>query len=184
MPGLWQQVQRDGPKACVPFMSVPKRQTRRVNARSMKIPLKDDEIAYLCGQKGTLALAKTLGHLFYLETNVEEIVIFTEENDLLVASAFDTGEKVRKGLKCTIYQIREMDAPLIVLPKGHPASPRLKTVISVGDKTKIKCDIQAGTHPEQDVLCGADEFGGVVVLASMGGARVENFSGDVMIEKL
>ncbi len=150
----------------------------------MKIPLEDDEIAYLCGKTGTLALVRTLGHFFYLETETEEIVIFTDEDDLLVASTFEVGDKARRGLMCTLYQIREMNSPLIVLPKGHPASPRLKTVVSVGDKTRIRCDIQAGTHPEQDVLCGTSEFDGVEVLSIPGGAEVKNFAGEVMTEKL
>jgi hypothetical protein len=150
----------------------------------MRIPLGDDEIAYLCGKTGTLALVRTLGHFFYLETETEEIVIFTDEDDLLVASTFETGKKARRGLMCTLYQIREMNSPLVVLPKGHPASPRLKTVVSVGDKTMIRCDIQAGTHPEQDVLCGTSEFEGVEVLSIPGGAEVKNFGGEVLMEKL
>jgi hypothetical protein len=150
----------------------------------MRIPLEDDEIAYLCGKTGTLALVRTLGHFFYLETETEEIVIFTDEDDLLVASTFEAGKKARRGLTCTLYQIREMNSPLIVLPKGHPASPRLKTVVSVGDKTRIRCDIQAGTHPEQDVLCGTSEFDGVEVLSIPGGAEVKNFAGEVLMKKL
>jgi hypothetical protein len=150
----------------------------------MRIPLGDDEIAYLCGKTGTLALVRTLGHFFYLETETEEIVIFTDEDDLLVASTFEAGKKARRGLMCTLYQIREMDSPLIVLPKGHPASPRLKTVVSVGDKTRMRCDIQAGTHPEQDVLCGTSEFDGVEVLSIPGGAEVKNFAGEVLMKKL
>ncbi|HII07108.1 MAG TPA: hypothetical protein HA349_07315 [Methanotrichaceae archaeon] len=150
----------------------------------MKIPLEDGEIAYLCGKTGTLALARTLGHFFYLETESEEIVIFTDKDDLLVASTFEVGEKARRGLMCTLYQIREMDSPLIVLPKGHPASPRLKTVVSVGEKTRIKCDIQAGTHPEQDVLCGTSEFDGVEVFSIPGGAEIKNFAGEVLTKKL
>lgn len=150
----------------------------------MRISLEDDEIAYLCGKTGTLALVRTLGYFFYLETETEEIVIFTEEDDLLVASTFEAGKKARRGLLCTLYMIREMNSPLIVLPKGHPASPRLKTVVSVGDKTRIRCDIQAGTHPEQDVLCGSSEFDGVEVLSIPGGAEVKNFAGEVMMKKL
>jgi len=80
--------------------------------------------------------------------------------------------------------IREMNSPLIVLPKGHPASRRLRTVVSVGDKTRIKCDIQAGTHPEQDVLCGTKEFEGVEVISMPGGAEVKKFAGEVLKEKL
>jgi hypothetical protein len=150
----------------------------------MNIPLEDDEIAYLCGGTGTMALVKTLGHFFYLETETEEIFLFTDEDDLLVASTFEVGDVARRGLACTLYMIREMNSPLIVLPKGHPASRRLRTVVSVGDKTRIRCDIQAGTHPEQDVLCGTKEFEGVEVLSTPGGAEVKNFAGEVLKEKL
>jgi hypothetical protein len=150
----------------------------------MQIPLGDDEIAYLCGRSGTAAMVKSLGSFFYLETEREEIVLFTEEGDLIVASAFEAGEKARRGLRCTLYQIRELGSPLIVLPKGHPASPRLKVVVSIGPRTRMSCRIEAGTHPEQDVLCGPEELDGLEVLASPGGATVNGFNGEVLIEKL
>lgn len=150
----------------------------------MHILLKDDEIAYLLGQSGTVALAKTCGNFFYLATDAEEIVLFTEPEDLIVASAFGVGEKIQRGLRCTIYQIRELNSPLIVLPKGHPASPRLKTVVSIGPRTKISCKIQPGTHPEQDVLCGSEEFQDLEVLAAQDGALINNFSGEMMIGKI
>jgi hypothetical protein len=149
---------------------------------AMHISLKDDEIAYLLGHSGTIALAKTLGRFFYLDTSDEEIVLFTEPDDLIVASAFDVGEKIKSGLKCTLYQIRELESPLIVLPKGHPASKRLKTVVSIGPKIRISCKIQPGTHPEQDLLCGLEEFQGLEVLSSPNGAIVNNFSGKVAVD--
>jgi hypothetical protein len=150
----------------------------------MHILLKDDEIAYLLGQSGTVALAKTRGNFFYLDTDAEEVVLFTEPEDLIVASAFGVGEKIQRGLRCTIYQIRELNSPLIVLPKGHPASPRLKTVVSIGPRTKISCKIQPGTHPEQDVLCGSEEFQDLEVLAAPDGAVINNFSGETTIGKI
>ncbi len=150
----------------------------------MHISFKDDEIAYLCGKTGTVAMAMSLGNSFYLETEAEEIVLFTEPDDLLVASSFGVGEKIQRGLRCTIYQIRELGSPLIVLPKGHPASPRLRTVVSIGPKTRLSCQIQPGTHPEQDVLCGSEEFHGLEVLGVPGGAKIEGFSGKVLTEKL
>lgn len=150
----------------------------------MHISFKDGEIAYLCGKTGTVAMARSLGNSFYLETGTEEIVLFTEPDDLLVASSFGVGEKIQRGLRCMIYQIRELGSPLIVLPKGHPASPRLKTVVSIGPKTRLSCQIQPGTHPEQDVLCGSEEFHGLEVLGVPGGAEVEGFSGKILIEKL
>lgn len=132
-------------------------------------------------------MAKTLGKFFYLETQADEIVLFTEPEDLMVASSFGVGEKVRRGLRCTIYQLRELDAPLIVLPKGHPASPRLKTVVSIGPRTRLSCQIQPGTHPEQEMLCGPEEFHGVEVTAMPGGAEITGFgedSGEIAVEKL
>lgn len=150
----------------------------------MHILLKDDEIAYLLGQSGTVALAKTRGNFFYLDTDVEEVVLFTEPEDLIVASALGVGDKIQRGLRCTIYQIRELNSPLIVLPKGHPASPRLNTVVSIGPRTKISCKIQPGTHPEQDVLCGSEEFQDLEVLAAPDGAVISNFSGETMIGKI
>jgi hypothetical protein len=150
----------------------------------MHILLKDDEIAYLLGQSGTVALAKTCGKFFYLDTDAEEVILFTEPEDLIVASAFGVGEKIQRGLRCTIYQIRELNSPLIVLPKDHPASPRLKTVVSIGPRTRISCKIQPGTHPEQDVLCGSEEFQDLEVLAAPDGAVINNFSGETTIGKI
>ena len=153
----------------------------------MHIPFQNDEIAYLCGQSGTIALTKTLGKFFYLETETEETVLFTEPEDLRVASAFGTGDKILRGLQCTLYQLRELGAPLIVLPKGHPASPRLKVVVSIGPRTRLSCKIQPGTHPEQDVLCGSEEFGDIEILAEPGGAEAKGFGIDmckVIIKRL
>jgi len=150
----------------------------------MHISIKSDQIAYLLGQSGTVALAKTLGKFFYLDTDDEEIVLFTEPEDLIVASAFGTGEDIQRGLGCTIYQIRELGSPLIVLPRGHPASSRLKTVVSIGSMTKLSCEIEPGTHPEQNVLCSSEEFSGLEILAAQDGAAINNFQGRTMIGKL
>ncbi|OPX79571.1 MAG: hypothetical protein A4E45_00570 [Methanosaeta sp. PtaB.Bin039] len=150
----------------------------------MKISLAEDQIAFILGETGTLAVSRTLGRSFFLETEEEEVVLFTGEDDLLVASSFGKGEAAERGLRCTIFQIRELEAPLIVLPKGHPASARLKTVISIGPLTRLSCRISPGTHPEQDVLCGSEEMDGIVVRACPGGADIEGFSGQVRVEKL
>jgi hypothetical protein len=153
----------------------------------MHILLKEDEIAYLEGKNGTLAIAKTRGNYFYLETEKEETVLFTEPDDLIVASSFGYGEKIRRGLRCTLFQLRELGSPLIVLPKGHPASQRLKIVVSIGPTTRLSCKIQPGTHPEQDVLCGSEEFSNLEVQAEPGGAAIKGFSedmGKIIIELL
>ncbi len=153
----------------------------------MHILLKEDEIAYLVGSSGTVAMAKTTGNFFYLETEASEVILFTEHEDLMVASSFGVGEKIRRGLRCTLFQLRELGAPLIVLPKGHPASPRLRAVVSIGSRTSLSCKIQPGTHPEQNVLCGSEEFHGLEVLAEPGGAEIKGLALDpdrIMVEKL
>jgi hypothetical protein len=150
----------------------------------MHISFKESEIAFLCGQSGTVAMAKTKGNSFYLETESEEIVLFTEPDDLMVASSFGIGDTIRRGLRCTVFQIRELGSPIIVLPKGHPASARLKTVVSIGPRTRLSCNISPGTHPEQDVLCGSQEFHGLEVLAIPGGAEIKDFSGKTIVEEL
>jgi len=153
----------------------------------MHIIIKEDEIAYLVGLRGTLAIAKTNGNFFYLETETVEVVLFTDAEDLIVASSQGVGEKVRRGLCCTIYQLRELGAPLIVLPKGHPASPRLKTVVSIGRSTRLSCKIEPGTHPEQDVLCGSEEFHDAQVLAKPGGAEIlgrATKESEIIVQKL
>ena len=162
-------------------------QERQGSIRAMHILIKEDEIAYLVGRRGTLAIAKTKGNFFYLETESEEIVLFTDPEDLMVASSASVGEKVMRGLRCTIYQLRELGAPLIVLPKGHPASPRLKTVVSIGPRTRLSCKIRPGTHPEQDVLCGSEEFHGSQVLAKPGGAEIlgkASKESEIIVQKL
>ena len=162
-------------------------QERQGCLRAMHILIKEDEIAYLVGRSGTLAIAKTNGNFFYLETESEEIVLFTDPEDLMVASSRGTGETVMRGLRCTIYQLRELGAPLIVLPKGHPASPRLKTVVSIGPCTRLSCKIEQGTHPEQDVLCGSEEFHEAQVLARTGGAEILGIASkecNIIVQKL
>ena len=162
-------------------------QERQGSLSAMHILFKEDEIAYLAGLRGTLAIAKTKGNFFYLETESEEIVLFTESEDLMVASSQGVGDMVMRGLCCTIYQLRELGAPMIVLPKGHPASPRLKTVVSIGQRTRLSCRIQPGTHPEQDVLCGSEEFHEMEVQAEPGGAEVLGIASkesEIIVEKL
>ena len=153
-------------------MSILQIQKRQGDLRIMHLLFSKDEIAYLVGKSGTIAIAKTKGNFFYLETESEEIVLFTEPEDLMVASSWGLGEDVMRGLAYTIYQLRELGAPWIVLPKGHPASSRLKAVVSIGPRTRLNCKIEPGTHPKQDVLCACDEFHLMEVFARPGGAEI------------
>lgn len=129
----------------------------------------------LRGTAGTVAIVKAgPGGQFFLETENEEIVLGLEPHDLIVASALSMDENTEKGLKCVLFMIRVIRSPLIVLPKNHPASPRLPIVVSVGQKTVLSCNITPGTHPNQDVLCGSNEFNGLEVTGTLDGVHIEN----------
>ncbi len=139
------------------------------------IPLNNSEMLILHGAEGVLGMVKAGdNNQFFLETEDEEIILGLEPDDLLVASGFGTDDITVNGLKCVLYMIREVRTPFIVLPKKHPASKRLKIVVSIGDRTRISCNITPGTHPEQDVLCGSGEFDGVEIIAVEGGVEFKN----------
>ncbi len=142
------------------------------------IPLKNDEMLLLHGKEGTLGVVKAgEAGQFFLETEDEEILLSLEPEDLLVASGFGTDRKTINGLKCVLYMIREVGSPFIVLPKKHPASKRLRVVVSAGDRTRISCSIIPGTHPEQDILCGSDEFDGIEIKGVKGGVEFSDQRG-------
>ncbi|HHI30499.1 MAG TPA: hypothetical protein ENL17_02145 [Candidatus Methanoperedenaceae archaeon] len=134
------------------------------------IPLRRDEIVYLTGKKGTIGIIKVAERSpLFIDTDSEEFALFLEPDDLLVASGFGVGSVIRQALRCVLFNIREVGSPLIVLPRNHPGSKRLKFVLSAGSKVVVQCEITPGTHPEQDVVCGVDEFSGIRINATPGG---------------
>jgi hypothetical protein len=78
--------------------------------------------------------------------------------------------------------VRRYQLPLVVLPKNHPGSSRLKMVVAVGDEILLACDIQRGTHPEQNLICSSGELAGIHLSGSRGVVEVENMPPDVLIE--
>lgn len=144
-------------------------------ASNKEISLKESEMLLLRGTAGTVAIVKVGPRgQFFLETEEEEIVLGLEPHDLIVASAFSVGEVIEKGLRCVLFMIREIRSPLIVLPKNHPASPRLPIVVSAGKKTVLSCNIIPGTHPNQDVLCGSNEFDNLEATGTPEGVEIKN----------
>ena len=139
------------------------------------IPLNAGEMLLVRGKEGTLGIVKVgENKQFFLETDTEEIILALEPEDLLVASGFGTDETIIKGLRCILFMIREVGSPFIALSKKHPASRRLKIVVSAGDRTRVSCSITPGTHPEQDVLCGSGEFDGVEISGVKDGVEFKN----------
>lgn len=124
------------------------------------------------GSSSFLAVARALRRLpLCIETVEGEVVQGLDPDDLVAASA-PNGGPLAPALML-IELVRRYGLPLVVLPKGHPGSRRLSVVLSAGALIRIACDIQRGTHPEQNVLCGADEFAGLVLRGVPGGVEVE-----------
>ena len=146
-----------------------------------EIKLKPSEILFLIGDSGTVGVVKVAKNqmLFIGTPDKEEIVMYLEKDDLIAVSAFGTGEKYEKAIKSIAYLTREMESPIIVLPKDHPSSKRLKTVLSVGETVQLDCDISPGTHPEQDILCSCESLSGLRIDKTENGVaiseKIENY---------
>jgi hypothetical protein len=143
----------------------------------------DDGYLVLEGSSSFLAVARALRRLpLCIETVEGEVVQGLDPDDLVAASA-PSGGPLAPALML-IELVRRYGLPLVVLPKGHPGSRRLRVVVSAGPVIRIACGIQRGTHPEQDVLCGADEFAGLVLRGAHGGVEVEGGPSGVAIRSL
>lgn len=134
------------------------------------VQLNANEILLVRSADGTVGIIKSgRARQIFIETLEEEIVTAVRADDILVASGFDNDRTTIKAIICTLALIRDAGSPLIVLPKDHPASSRLRVVASVGERTIIRCDIKRGTHPEQDVICGPAGLNGLEILSTEGG---------------
>ena len=135
------------------------------------------------GASSFLAVARALRLLPLCIETVEGEVVQGLEPDDLVASSAPGGGPLAPALML-IELVRRYGLPLVVLPKNHPGSRRLPVVVSAGPAIRIACGIQRGTHPEQDLLCGADEFAGLVLRGVAGGVEVEGGSPGLRIRSL
>jgi hypothetical protein len=144
-----------------------------------RVPLNADEILFVCSPDGVIGILKSgSARQIFIETVDEEIVAAVAPDDLLVASGFKNDRTTIKAITCTLALIRDAGSPLVVLPKEHPASSRLKVVASVGRRTVLRCDIQKGTHPEQNVLCGPAGLDGLEIVSAEGSVMLR---GDVSL---
>ena len=140
-----------------------------------EIKFNKDEILFLLGESGMIGIVKAGEEkmLFIEGADNEEIVQYLEADDLIAVSSFNLGEKYEKGIRALAYITRDIESPIIVLPKEHPASKRLKMVLSVGENVRLDCRIRPGTHPEQDILCSCDSLSGLNIIKSKDGVIIE-----------
>ncbi len=143
----------------------------------------DDEYLVLEVPPSFLVVGRALSRVpLCIETGEGEVVQGLCPDDLVAASS-PGGGPVMPALML-IELVRRYRLPLVVLPKGHPGSQRLAVVVSAGPTIRIACGIQRGTHPEQDVLCGADVFAGLILSGVPGGVQVENPPPGLQVRRL
>ncbi len=150
-----------------------------------KIRLQYNEIIFLKGTTGTVGVAKfgKTGHIFIGTPDKEEIVMFLEPDDIIAVSSLNSEPQSEDGIRSLIFLLREMGAPLVVLPSDHPTSLRLSMVASCGENVRLDCGITPGTHPEQDILCACDDLSGIEIKAVKGGLEVNGPLKEFEVEK-
>ncbi len=133
-----------------------------------------NQILFLIGNSGELGIVKAgeKKQIFIGMPDNDEIVTFLEAEDLIVVSAFDTGEKIEKGIRCLLGLIRDLNFPITVLPENHPTSQRLSMVVATGDHVRLNCNIIPGTHPEQDILCACEDLSGTEIRSMEEGIEI------------
>jgi len=108
-----------------------------------------------------------------IETTDAEVFQGVHRGDLIVVSAPEGGDPEQARMLCEL--VRTYRQPLVVLPKGHPGSPRLRMVLSVAPLIMPRTDILRGTHPEQDVICSSGELSGLGMAADGEYVRLSGF---------
>jgi len=153
-------------------------------AENLFISLGEKEILFLSHNEYLLGVVKSLGKSFLLETEKEEIILGTGNEDIICVSSLVDNEKLKPVMISTLYSLRELSFPLIILNKGHPASKRLKLVFGFGDKIILDSCIEAGTHPDQHLLCSSENLSGLILVAKKGGVEiVDPFKRKIIIER-
>ncbi|WP_296859852.1 hypothetical protein [uncultured Methanobrevibacter sp.] len=138
----------------------------------MNIDFKNDEILFLEGENGIVGIIKVAYEnkmLFIATQDNEEIVQFLQSDDIIAVSNF---KKDKRAVKSQAYLSREESSPIIILNKNHPSTKRLETVLSIGERVNLNCNITPGTHPEQDVLCSCDSLSGLEIEKTSTGVKL------------
>ena len=81
---------------------------------SMYVPLNNDEIVFISHNNFFLGVVKTLGRSFLLETDKEEIILGTGNNDILVVSSLFNNNKIKGIMMAYLYSLRELHPPVIL----------------------------------------------------------------------
>ncbi|RBQ24423.1 MAG: hypothetical protein ALMCE001_12850 [Methanocorpusculum sp. MCE] len=128
----------------------------------LRLPFPGDYPVVIRGTTSFLLIVKAVEKFpLLIETDTDELVQGVYPGDLIIVSAPEGGY-ILPALYL-LEMVRTYHLPVIALPKTHPAGKRLSYVVSAAEKIEMRCDINRGTHPEQHLLCSADEFTGMTL---------------------
>jgi len=137
----------------------------------------------LIRQGAAFLLVAGAGHRFSLciESPSGECCQGIEPDDLLVVSAPEGGEP--EAAVMLIELLRRFHTPLLVLPKDHPGSRRLRYVVSAGPVIRADCSIRRGTHPEQHLICASAGLTGISLCGVPGGCEIRDLPTGAIAEE-
>ncbi|MDU9375695.1 hypothetical protein McpSp1_02740 [Methanocorpusculaceae archaeon Sp1] len=151
--------------------------------KTIRIPFTGDKPILIRGRSAFLLVARAKEKFpLVIETDTEELVQGIFPDDLIVVSAPEGGE-VMPALYL-LEMVATHHLPVIALGKNHPASRRISYVVSAAEKIEMRCDIRRGTHPEQHLLCTADEFAGMILFAEKNSLVIENCREEISASQL
>lgn len=144
----------------------------------MRVPLSDGYL--LIREQTSFFLVARAPETFALpiETTDGEVFQGVRRGDLIVVSAPEGGDPEQARMLCEL--VRTYRQPMVVLPKGHPGSSRLRMVLSVAPAILPKATIIRGTHPDQDVICSSAELSGLEMAADGDCVRISGFDPETM----
>ncbi|HJK79152.1 MAG TPA: alpha/beta hydrolase [Methanocorpusculum sp.] len=146
--------------------------------KTIRIPFSGNNPILIRGRSSFL-LAACVREKFPLiiETDTEELVQGIYPGDLIIISAPEGGE-IAPALYL-LEMVKTYHTPVIALGKDHPASRRLSYVVSAAERIEMRCGIRRGTHPDQHLLCAADEFTGMILYADGAELVIEHCRGEI-----
>jgi hypothetical protein len=142
-----------------------------------------DELLLIRGKKSFLLVGRVnTSFALCIETFQEEYCQTISSGDLVVVSAPEGGPV--EPAYMLIELVRTYHIPLLVLPKDHPGSRRIAYVVSVGNNIRTDCAIRRGTHPEQHLICSADELSGISLSGTGDGVDISPVMDTVSITRV
>ncbi|MDD1673418.1 MAG: alpha/beta hydrolase [Methanomicrobiales archaeon] len=149
----------------------------------MKWALGPAQLLLLEGEHSFLLIGRALRSFsLYIESREQEFVQGVRPDDLVVVSSPEGGSY--EPARMLLELVRTYHTPLVVLPRDHPGTKRLKLVVAVAPRVTTSCTIVRGTHPEQHLLCSSDELAGLCLKGEEGYVLAENIPPGAVVRYL